>query len=1408
MKKKFFLSLLALVVPILGLTLAWAADVVTGNGSEGTINVSAINDGAEWTQLEAGEAWTLDIEVESDGSSKNEWGSSILASGDNAFPKKNTFEGFQLYLQSSTNGGKLNAVFGGGDHVINNVSYNENFKVTIEYDGDKALSIKTVNKAGKEDTQNYTLTTAFPAISQFAYGLPTGINITKLVVTKPATPEEPGAWVTMKNVAQEEWSNVSGGQNLGAIKLTAGSNVQTLAEPDLSSWIENMPIVTEQVILAPNTEYTITWTENDNLKYTYIRAYLDKNKNYTFADEGELLGTVGTEGAQNANNKSGSITFTTPATSTALETRLRIRVDGAWYNGSKPSALNPDANTNRIVYDIPVKIKESNIVNITYNYLFQGQSIGTEVVEAIAGESYPLPNKEFMVAGKYLQFTLPEGTVPETATTKDISVELKSTFPFVPTVTVDGAFAADTKYYIMTLRGAYGQYDGTKIATVSQADGLDEYLFAFEGNPAAGYKMYNKALGAGKAVYTPNPEGTNDKAVALTDVAQAGTWGICDNSNGGFCLYEVKDDGSKVYLNQRGGAFAFWNSANSLSDAGSNVVIEEALNYTVTIITPQGFTAESSLSYASQNASNGGKIVASKNLTTDDLTATEVSGYSYAITLSGTTITVTYTEATPETNPKAICDLLDRIGGSGTSSRIETEIDRSLNSLADVFVIGEKNGKPYIKGTTPSAVTAGIGWYLNHYAKVNIAWNSLNEKTKGEAYADLSNLPVPTTEESHTSDARYRYYLNYCTFGYSMTTWTWKRWQQEIDWMALHGINMPLQIIGLEEVWRKFLTLEDQGGTRKYNYTNEEAKAFVAGPAFTAWWGMNNLEGWGGTSADGWGGVQDDAWYARQSALASQILSRQRELGMQPVLPGFSGMVPHDFTAKTGVPTDNNGGGWCGFVRPYIIDPTDARFADIAKDYYDCLNAVMGESQYYSMDPFHEGGSISSGKYSEAYRAVYDAMEAAKGGSQWVIQQWQWNANQKKSVSAVPEGKLIVLDLFSDGSPAFDGYNGYAPQHSVFCAIPNFGGRSGVMGRLQNVTDNYFKFKAKYPSIKGIGAAPEAIEQTPVTYDLIFELCWLNGKKPDMTQWISEYATYRYGQRNAKAQEAWRLLLNSAFNYGADGIQGPVEDVWAARPNLEAWPASTWGVTINNAGGTYTADKREMLVRATKMLLSIAPELRLPKGSVAESNYYYDIVELTSAVMADYAYDLLKSIKAAKEAAGEAFESDATYRERRNLFLSLIAEVDALKGSNLNFRLGKWTQEARDAAAEVKGATSATPDWYEFNNARTLITTWGDQSQNVGLKDYSYRSWQGLMKDYYLPRWQYYFDHGCQGCDYFYFEWNWAHGMTHHVGDTQKSSTRLTPGQAGYSYSRTPEGNPVEIAQKLINERLTTDKSL
>ena len=920
---------------------------------------------------------------------------------------------------------------------------------------------------------------------------------------------------------------------------------------------------------------------------------------------------------------------------------------------------------------------------------------------------------------------------------------------------------------------------------------------------------------------------SNGEAVALEDKNFTGNnitsfAAMLDGANGTYsnAAWDASaaiDDWFEVTLPNGvdlGGAFSFsFVTENTTMNAKafkielSYVEVEAPVVYSLVVDAPEG--QEVTVQYDGEVVADGtieGEVMAYL------FTATAIPGYVWSVDIDeeSRVVTVTYTEIVPEVNPAAVVALVNRIGGEGTASKFKFVLDLSINQEQETFVLGSEGKKILIKGSTLSALTTGLGWYLNNVAHVNIAWNALNEKTvavkeRGAAYVDFSNITLPLpAEETHISDAKYRYYLNTCAFGYSMTSWTWTRWQQEIDWMALHGINMPLQLVGLEEVWRTFLTMEDGSGKRKYGYTDEEAKAFVAGPAFIAWWAMNNLEGWGGTAPGtksgynnlaGAGGVQDDAWYVRQRSLARQIVEAQRALGMQPVIPGWSGMVPTNFQSKSGFATRGNGGKWAGdFVRPLLLNVNIGadKYAEIAADYYTCLHAVMGESQYYSMDPFHEGGGAGT---MEDYEALYAAMEAAQPGSQWVIQQWQWSATQKYSLTAVPAGRLIVLDLFSDGSPAFDGYNGYAPQDGVFCAIPNFGGRSGLMGRLQNVTDNYFKFKNKYASIKGIGTAPEAIEQTPVTYDLIYQLPWMNGVKPDVAKWVENYAVARYGKDNKVVKEAWSLLRQGPLAYGADGIQGPVEDVWAARPNLDANRASSWGKTLKDAGHIYTPARRQMLIDAVYKLLAQEKALKLKEGSVYESNYLYDLVEFGGGVMADYAYDLLLGIRDARNAGNTAL-----YEARRDAFLQLILDMDAFKGTNLNFRLGKWTQEARDAAGEVVGATTATPDWYEYNNARTIVSTWSSPGTN--LNDYSYRSWQGLLKDLYYPRWKHFFDNNCTNAEYKFFEWNWAHGMTHRVGDSGISTTPLQKGEAGHtdSYTREPEGNTVAMATELLGK--------
>lgn len=711
-----------------------------------------------------------------------------------------------------------------------------------------------------------------------------------------------------------------------------------------------------------------------------------------------------------------------------------------------------------------------------------------------------------------------------------------------------------------------------------------------------------------------------------------------------------------------------------------------------------------------------------------------------------------------EENPPVLAALLNRIGGPGTSDRFQLVVDESLSVGKDVFVLtASTEGKPCIKGNTVLSVATGINWYLNHYAHVNLAWNHLTTDLAPVA------LPAPAVEEKHECSVDYRYYLNYCTFSYSMSTWTWERWQQEIDWMALHGINMPLQIVGLDAVWKKLL-VEDLG------YSLADANKFIAGPCFQAWWGMNNLEGWGGPNPE-W-------WYRRQEVLAGKILSRMRELGMQPVLPGYAGMVPSDIGAK-GYAAINQGG-WCGFVRPYILDPNSSAFADISAKYYARLKEVMGESAYYSMDPFHEGANTSGIDVPAAYEKIAKAMTDAKADAKWVIQFWQWSGAQYHVLNKVAKGKLVVLDLFSDAHTHFGSYQGH---DAVWCMLPNFGGRTGFFGRLNGTIEGFFADKAKFTNIKGIGATPEAIESVPVLYDALFELPWY-ASKPDPKAWMADYTVARYGVDNADLKAAWEKLRNSSLNC-TTSLQGPMEAVLCARPSLTVNAVSSWG-------GTGIFYDSQDVIDAAHLLL---------KNPQPGENYSYDLTDLSRQALTDYAYYLLKSIQTAHSSGNQE-----AFALRRDAYLQLLLDMDILLNTNRNFMLGRWTNMARDIADEVSGTTVADKNWLEQANARRLITTWGDRAQanGGGLRDYSYREWGGMMKDFYYPRWKYYFDNNLSGTDWFVMEDKWVKDAALSYSDQPVGQTATVAAELFASYFlpfTRPDGTPYYIMRKFDQDK-------
>ena len=74
---------------------------------------------------------------------------------------------------------------------------------------------------------------------------------------------------------------------------------------------------------------------------------------------------------------------------------------------------------------------------------------------------------------------------------------------------------------------------------------------------------------------------------------------------------------------------------------------------------------------------------------------------------------------------------------------------------------------------------------------------------------------------------RFRYYQNVCTVSYSSAFWDWARWEQEIDWMALQGINLPLAFTAQEAIWK--MVYSEMG------MTQQELDEHFSGAAFFAW---------------------------------------------------------------------------------------------------------------------------------------------------------------------------------------------------------------------------------------------------------------------------------------------------------------------------------------------------------------------------------------------------------------------------------------------------------------------------------------------------------------------------------------------------------------------------------------------
>ncbi|KAK8803747.1 hypothetical protein WA158_001441 [Blastocystis sp. Blastoise] len=674
----------------------------------------------------------------------------------------------------------------------------------------------------------------------------------------------------------------------------------------------------------------------------------------------------------------------------------------------------------------------------------------------------------------------------------------------------------------------------------------------------------------------------------------------------------------------------------------------------------------------------------------------------------------------------------------------------------DVFELTKsgKNGeKIVLKGSDAVAMSVALNNYLKYYCNSSISWG---ENGTGNNIRLPAVLPEITETWHHIFAVQYRYYMNVCTVSYSSSFWDWNRWEKEIDWMALNGVNMPLTFTGQEYIWLKVFLA--------FGFSQSDILDYFSGPAFFAWQRMGNIQRWGGPLTTN--------WIRQEWEINLKIVQRQKEFGMYQVLPAFAGFVPESIATIYPNATIRKATGWNGFQEKYtantMVDPQDPLFTAIGKKYIEIQTEELGfTSHFYNTDQFNEMDPKSTDLtyLHDVAKVVYDGIKSADSEGIWVMQGWQfhsgfWNDERLAAyLSGIPDEGLIILDLNSEQSPLFEKF---AKNHKkwIWCMLHNYGGHRAMYGDMYNIAQHPVSdHKVNKDTMVGTGMTPEAIEHNPIMYDLMNEMGW-RTEEVNVEDWTEKYILRRYGGESKSASAAWKHLLhgvyNSQWSWNSQVIAKqphlsiPVEmtrkpeDVTEALPLYlqsykeyeavsEPWKYDLVDLTRQSLEYLFSdlyfllqkmISNKKYIDEYDNLEDTDCPgnDLYRVKKCGYDSSEPCNITELLTICNANPLCGAINSNGYMKSTCGSKtpFKGTNTY-----------AHTDRILGTNLNFLLGVWTRRAASFAKDEEERR-----WLDFN-AKNQITLWGPRGE---INDYAAKMWNGLVGTYYYGRWSYFFE--------------------------------------------------------------------
>lgn len=647
----------------------------------------------------------------------------------------------------------------------------------------------------------------------------------------------------------------------------------------------------------------------------------------------------------------------------------------------------------------------------------------------------------------------------------------------------------------------------------------------------------------------------------------------------------------------------------------------------------------------------------------------------------------------------------------------------------DCYSLQTVDGRLRIGGTSVSAMTRGLGDFLRNECHIGLTWY-VRDKVR-----EPRRLPVIEGRIERKALVDKRFFLNYCTYGYSLPWWKWEDWERLIDWMAVHGVTLALANTGQESVW-----LETW---QEFGLSPEQIRTYFTGPAYLPWHRMTNIDGWHGPIPQGWLDGQMD--------LQKRIIARETALGISPILGSFTGHVPaalKELYPDAMISKLNRWGQFDEEYNAWYLNPTDSLFRKIQKAFLRKQKETYGEDCHiYGVDLFNEVNppSWEPDYLTDAARLTYEAISENDPEAVWLQMSWLfWHKRQmwtperiQAYITPVPKGRLIMLDYYCEQVEVYRQTEHFHGQDFIWSYLGNFGGETMIAGDFADISGKLDRVYAEASDgCVGLGCTLEALDVNPMMYEYVLDRAW--ERSGDDKAWIDALADRHSSNGDPHVRAAWQLLCEKVQKQKSGHVISQIP----ARPHPDGRAA--WNTP------TTAYDNKDLLAAWGELLQA---------GECNTPEFRFDCVNWARQCLDNYFTELYALLREQYEAGDTEAVSKTGAR-----MLEIVSDVDRLVGSDSYFLMGKWVADAR-----AWGKTPAEADYYE-TDARLLLTCWGQKGKH--LTDYANRDWNGLIATYYLPRWERFvqdlkeslaegkpFD--AEGflkwCND--FEWEWAHGF-------------------------------------------------